>query len=161
MVMSKDLHHFSSGSIAPTNLPEDTALFICHELRTPLTSIQGALGLLHTGQLGCLSDEGTRVLAIAINNANRLTRLANAIENKPSPSLTVLSEATIEALQLENALQGAVDRQEFHLVYQPIVSLEKNRIIGFEALARWQHPSKGAIPPTVFIPLAEKSRIHS
>jgi c-di-GMP phosphodiesterase len=157
VVMSKDLHPFSSGSIDSTNLPEGTALFICHELRTPLTSIQGALGLLCTGQLGCLSDEGARVLAIAINNANRLTRLANAIENKPSTPMTVLSKTTIEELQLENALHGAVDRQEFQLVYQAIVSLEKNRIIGFEALARWQHPSKGAIPPTVFIPIAEKA----
>lgn len=142
-------------------LLEDTPLFICHELRTPLTSIYGALGLLHTGQLGTLSDEGQRVLAIAINNVNRLTRLANAIENKPALPMAILSEDTIEELQLENELYEALDRQEFNLVYQPIISIENNKIIGFEALVRWQHPSKGIISPDIFIPLAEKSKyIH-
>jgi c-di-GMP phosphodiesterase len=142
-------------------LRQDTPLFICHELRTPLTSIHGALGLLHTGQLGTLSDEGQRVLAIAINNANRLTRLANAIENKPALPMTILSDDTIEELQLENELYEALDRQEFSLVYQPIISVEDNKVIGFEALARWQHPNKGIISPDIFIPLAEKSKcIH-
>jgi EAL domain-containing protein (putative c-di-GMP-specific phosphodiesterase class I) len=135
---------------------QDVALFICHELRTPLTSIQGALGLLYTGRLGDLSEEGQRVLAIAISNANRLSRLANAIENKPTLPMTVLSDDRIEQLQLENDLYEACDRQEFQLVYQPIITMTSGQIIGFEALVRWQHPSKGAISPTVFIPLAEK-----
>lgn len=141
---------FSSESL------QDVALFICHELRTPLTSIQGALGLLYTGRLGELSEEGQRVLAIAISNTNRLSRLANAIENRPTLPLTVLSDARIEQLQLENDIHEACDRQQFQLVYQPIITVQSRQIIGFEALARWQHPYKGAISPTVFIPLAEK-----
>ncbi|MBL1176625.1 EAL domain-containing protein [Pantanalinema sp. GBBB05] len=135
---------------------QDIALFICHELRTPLTSIQGALGLLYTGHLGKLSEEGQRVLAIAISNANRLSRLANAIENRPTLPMMVFSDARIEQLQLENDLHEACDRQEFQLVYQPIITVESKQIIGFEALARWYHPHKGSISPTVFIPLAEK-----
>ncbi len=139
------------------NRLEDSALFICHELRTPLTSIQGALGLLKTEALGCLSEQGQQVLAIAMKNANRLTRLADAIENQPVPPITVFSEETIEQLQLENQLYEALDRQEFYLVYQPIVAIETGQIIGFEALARWQHPTKGVISPATFIPLAEKT----
>lgn len=135
---------------------QNAALFICHELRTPLTSIQGALGLLYTGRLGDLSEEGQRVLAIAMSNVNRLSRLANAIENKPTLPMTVFSDARLEQLQLENDLHKACECQEFQLVYQPIVTTESNQIIGFEALARWQHPTKGTISPTVFIPLAEK-----
>lgn len=50
-----------------------------HELRTPLTSIRGSLGLLNTGQLGALSPKGQRLLAIAVNNTDRLSRLINDI----------------------------------------------------------------------------------
>lgn len=161
MVMSEDANQTSFGHGGDTerhsiSYLKDATLYICHELRTPLTSIQGALGLLNTGQLGCLSDEGQRILAIAINNANRLVRLANAIEDRPILPMTVLSDEVIQQLQLENELHGAIERQEFCLVYQPIISTDNHQILGFEALARWQHPTRGMIPPGIFIPLAEK-----
>ncbi|MEH1844039.1 MAG: EAL domain-containing protein [Nostoc sp.] len=60
-------------------------------------------------------------------------------------------------LELEMDLRRAVERQEFQLHYQPIVLLETNKIIGFEALIRWQHPQQGLIPPNKFIPLAEET----
>ena len=61
------------------------------------------------------------------------------------------------ALQLEGDLETALQRGEFHLVYQPIVSLASNEVVGFEALVRWQHPVLGTISPLDFIPLAERS----
>ena len=64
---------------------------------------------------------------------------------------------TLRHLQLETDLRQAIDRDEFHLVYQPIVSLRTDRITGFEALIRWQHPTLGLISPDEFIPLAEES----
>ncbi|MDJ0659741.1 MAG: EAL domain-containing protein [Crocosphaera sp.] len=63
----------------------------------------------------------------------------------------------IQRLQLANELQQAIERQEFIVYYQPIVSLSSDRIDGFEALVRWQHQDKGLIPPTDFIPLAEET----
>jgi diguanylate cyclase (GGDEF)-like protein/PAS domain S-box-containing protein len=60
-------------------------------------------------------------------------------------------------LQLETDLQEALARQEFAVVYQPIVALESNEIAGFEALLRWNHPSRGAIPPQEFIPIAQRT----
>lgn len=60
-------------------------------------------------------------------------------------------------LQLETDLRRAVDRQEFIIYYQPIVSLENFRLAGFEALVRWQHPERGLIPPTDFIRIAEET----
>jgi diguanylate cyclase (GGDEF)-like protein len=68
----------------------------------------------------------------------------------------VMHEEAIHLLQLENDLRRAVERQEFSVCYQPIVSLQTGRITGFEALARWHHPENGLIPPTVFIPIAEE-----
>ena len=48
-------------------------------------------------------------------------------------------------------------RGEFHVEYQPILATASNRVIGFEALLRWIHPTLGSIPPAMFIPMAEKS----
>ncbi len=60
-----------------------------------------------------------------------------------------------DRLQLESDLRRAIDRGEFRLAYQPIVRLEDGSVAGFEALMRWEHPRRGLIPPSEFIPVAE------
>lgn len=62
-----------------------------------------------------------------------------------------------ERLDLEAQLRGAVERGEFSLRFQPIVSLVDERLTAVEALARWDHPTRGTVPPSAFIPLAEES----
>jgi diguanylate cyclase (GGDEF)-like protein len=68
----------------------------------------------------------------------------------------VMHREAIQLLELENDLRRAVERQEFIVYYQPLVSLGTGRINGFEALVRWQHPKHGLIMPTEFIPAAEE-----
>jgi diguanylate cyclase (GGDEF)-like protein len=60
-------------------------------------------------------------------------------------------------LELELDLGSALHAEEFFLLYQPIFDLPSQRMIGVEALVRWQHPARGVIPPNLFIPLAEES----
>ncbi|MBE9039433.1 EAL domain-containing protein [Oscillatoriales cyanobacterium LEGE 11467] len=129
---------------------------LSYELRTPLTSIRGVLGLLLSGEFGSLSETGQHLLKIAMHNTDRLMRLAEAIEHEIDPPASILSTEEIERFQLETDLLLAWEHQEFELFYQPLVSLEDGATIGFEALVRWQHPTRGCISPAVFIPCAEK-----
>ncbi len=64
-------------------------------------------------------------------------------------------ESVMTRRELEADLRKAVDNQEFIVHYQPILDLATHRIVGFEALVRWQHPTRGLIPPLEFIPTAE------
>jgi len=60
-------------------------------------------------------------------------------------------------LEMEGELRHAVERQEWLVEYQPIISLADNKILGVEALIRWMHPKRGLIPPLKFINVAEES----
>jgi EAL domain-containing protein (putative c-di-GMP-specific phosphodiesterase class I) len=68
-----------------------------------------------------------------------------------------MSEQTMDRIDMENDLRRAIERGELRLHYQPLVDLTTDRIIGFEALVRWQHPVRGLVPPLSFIPLAEET----
>ncbi|QLE44160.1 EAL domain-containing protein [Nostoc sp. C052] len=68
-----------------------------------------------------------------------------------------MHQEAIQLLELENDLRRAVERQEFLVYYQPIVSLNTGIISGFEALVRWRHPIRGLVSPTEFIPVAEET----
>ncbi len=63
--------------------------------------------------------------------------------------------ALLERLEMQAHLQTALDRHELVLHYQPIVELDTGRSTGVEALLRWTHPDRGAVPPSDFIPIAE------
>ena len=68
-----------------------------------------------------------------------------------------MQSKAVEKLQLENDLQQAIKNQQLFLKYQPIVCLKTNKIVGLEALVRWQHNSLGTIPPDKFIPISEET----
>ena len=62
-----------------------------------------------------------------------------------------------ERVVIADELRGAIERNELELHYQPEVELRSGRIVGLEALLRWNHPKRGQISPSVFIPIAERS----
>ena len=88
---------------------------------------------------------------LAVSEAKRQSKCHYQIFNQS------MHGRAMTLLQLENDLRRAVKNQEFILHYQPIVSLADNHIKGFEALLRWQHPTRGLISPMEFIPLAEET----
>ncbi len=71
-----------------------------------------------------------------------------------SPDMHTLE---FEHLRLETELQKAIEREELFLQYQPIFNLQNNQLTGFEALVRWEHPTRGLIFPNKFIPVAEQT----
>ena len=68
-----------------------------------------------------------------------------------------LNVQSAEFMALANSLHRALDRHEIRAFYQPLVSLQTGKIVGAEALARWQHPDLGIIMPNKFIPVAEQT----
>ncbi|MBE0591768.1 MAG: EAL domain-containing protein [Gemmatimonadales bacterium] len=72
---------------------------------------------------------------------------------------TEMHERAMQILEMESDLRTALEARQIRLVYLPVVSLESGLITGFEALARWEHPVRGLIPPTEFVPVAEETGV--
>ena len=62
-----------------------------------------------------------------------------------------------DRVRLEGDLRQAIAAEQFHLAFQPLIAAKDQKLIGFEALIRWNHPQRGNVPPNVFIPVAEES----
>lgn len=108
---------------------------------------------------------GIALGAIGTEDPEDLLRAADAARHEAfvrgAGSIVVfdanMQSRALEQLQLENDLQNAIDLQQFYLNYQPIVSVATGQIVGFEALVRWRHPSRGLVSPSEFIPTAERT----
>jgi diguanylate cyclase (GGDEF)-like protein/PAS domain S-box-containing protein len=62
-----------------------------------------------------------------------------------------------DRVRLETDLRQAIPAKQFHLVFQPLINAKTQKLVGFEALIRWNHPQRGFVPPNVFIPVAEET----
>ncbi|NJL86655.1 MAG: EAL domain-containing protein [Leptolyngbyaceae cyanobacterium SM1_1_3] len=130
---------------------------ITQELRTSLTPIQAALTLLEKGIVTAESESGKHLLKLALGNTNRLLRMIQIIESEHIFNYTTLLADSNNNIEIEKDLNLALARQELKLFYQPIICLKSGKIKSFEALVRWQHPTKGMLSPDKFISVAENS----
>ncbi len=69
----------------------------------------------------------------------------------------VIHDRAVRRMELELDLRHAVEQDQFHVYYQPIIRMQDMELVGFEALVRWNHPDKGLISPDEFIPVAEQT----
>jgi diguanylate cyclase (GGDEF)-like protein/PAS domain S-box-containing protein len=109
-----------------------------------------SIGILHYSPNHQSSADLMRDADIAMYQAKRAGKARHEVFNSK------MQVAAKEALEIENDLRKALENDEIIVHYQPICSLETNKIIGFEALARWMHPKHGLIYPNKFIPIAEE-----
>ena len=68
-----------------------------------------------------------------------------------------MTESALEHINMKTALRQAIDNEEFFIEYQPQIDTDTGRLLGVEALIRWNHPQKGLLKPSTFIPLAEET----
>jgi diguanylate cyclase (GGDEF)-like protein len=139
------------------NTVADVAELLLEEIRKPM--------LIRTASLHLTSSIGISMSPFDAEGANALLKNADiamyqakvAGKNCYRFYSRAIDEAFEQRVKLEHALRGAFERGEMSLLYQPIYSLSDGRLVGAEALMRWQHPDLGTVPPATFIEVAEQS----
>ncbi len=127
---------------------------ICEALRTPFlltgssVSLSASVGLvgMRAGMsaTSVLADADLAMCAAKASGAGLVREFHPDMRN-----------ALVQRLALETELRQALERDEFVLYYQPLVNLETDTVTGAEALVRWEHPTRGLVPPAGFIPVME------
>jgi diguanylate cyclase (GGDEF)-like protein/PAS domain S-box-containing protein len=115
--------------------------------------VQASIGLASASRLGEPGGDGAEQL---MRNADlAMYKAKSAGGGHFAAYHPDMLAGLVARLELEADLRVALERGQLHLHYQPTVDLATSDVIGFEALARWQHPERGMIPPAEFIPIAE------
>ena len=131
------------------------ALIVPFELRGQEVFVTASIGIAVGGEPTASSREQPEHL---LRDAHTAMYRAKALGTGRYQVFNAsMHDLAVERLQLETDLRMAVKRREFLLHYQPFVCLATGKIIGFEALVRWQHPLRGLISPIKFIPVAEET----
>lgn len=106
-------------------------------------------------------NDGEEALILLKNANTAMSRAKSQGKNNYQFFTAEMNKAALERLILENQLRKVLIRNELQVHYQPLVELSSGKIIGVEALLRWQHPIQGLLSPTKFIPIAEEMGLIS
>ncbi|KAG1647690.1 putative signaling protein [Nymphon striatum] len=142
------------GEIKDTKCIERIANNILEKLAEPYeetTYISASIGIT------LYPDDSTDIDMLLKNADQAMYAAKREGRNRFSYFKKAMQENVENQMRLTKGLRLALKKQQFHLVYQPIVDLKTNKIQKAEALIRWQHPKKGLISPADFIPVAEDS----
>ena len=111
-----------------------------------------------SASVGIAYGDGTKSTELLLSEADSAMYEAKSTgKDRFQVFETSMRSRVVERLELSNSMRGALERSEFFLQYQPHFSLHDGHLEGFEALARWNHPSRGRLEPTLFIPIAEET----
>ena len=142
--------------IAGIDEPAEAARRILSALRMPVL-IEGR-NLVVTASIGITVGQDETDPGVLLRNADVAMYSAKALgRNRFEVYEPTMHDAALERLDLAGDLEGAVERGEFVLEYQPILTLASGEVAGVEALVRWDHPTRGRIQPDGFISLAEET----
>jgi diguanylate cyclase (GGDEF)-like protein len=139
-------------------LAEAQALSRCllDSLATPMRVGEVELLVRASAGVAVAPDHGTDATTL-MKNADIALYRAKLERDRTSTYSPEFDVNTLERLQLLGDLRAAIDSGQLSVAYQPQVDLVHMRMVGVEALIRWQHPTRGLVPPDAFIPLAENS----
>ncbi|MDQ6738710.1 MAG: bifunctional diguanylate cyclase/phosphodiesterase, partial [Gemmatimonadota bacterium] len=132
----------------------DVVARVEESLRTPISlrgrevNVTASIGLAHAAP-GDAADDILRNADVAMYSAKESGSARHTVFEPR------MHAAIVDRLELESELRGALERNELHLLYQPVVALDTGVIQGFEALSRWTHRTRGVLAPHHFIQLAE------
>ncbi len=148
-ILLKNIHESREAVTISDRIQEQLREPFCLEEQNVFVS--ASIGIVLDSEKYQSADELLRDADIAMYQAKNLGKACHQLFSEE------MYKQAIQKLTLENELRLAIDRQEFVLHYQPIKKLLSNKVTGFEALVRWNHPGRGFIPPNAFIPLAEET----
>ena len=144
--------------LTPGDEADATAVRILHALDRPFllddreVFVRASIGIAWAteGQSvdDLVTDADVAMYAAKSAGRSRIERFSSAMR-----------DSVTERHDVEAAMRGALEREEFDVVYQPLVDLETGEIAGAEALIRWRHREKGLLLPSRFIPIAEESEL--
>lgn len=135
---------------------EAAAQQLVEMFREPLQIGPSAFHLSVSVGIAIYPDDGQDLIVLQ-QNADTAMYSAKAARNSWKRYIPEMNLKSKERLLLENDLRIALELGQFRLAYQPLIDLETRQLVGTEALLRWDHPQKGSIPPSEFIPLCEEN----
>ncbi|MCW8822417.1 MAG: EAL domain-containing protein, partial [Sulfurovum sp.] len=130
---------------------------LLYAIQAPFSIEQYELNITASIGIALYPTDGLDKETLSKNADAAMYRAKEAGRNGYSFFTEEMQTISTRKLQLLNALYHALSRNEFHIVYQPQISLATGHVIGAEALLRWEHPEFGTISPVEFIPIAESS----
>lgn len=140
-----------AGSAMPVDLAEAILHSVAKpiQLRGGLAEVSASIGIVTATADGRSADEMLGAADFAMYRAKHSGRSTYCT------FLPSMEEEMRERAELELEMHAGIHRNEFVPFFQPIVALKTGEVTGFEALARWKHPTRGLVPPDQFIPIAE------
>ena len=130
---------------------------IIDNLLEPISCNGHELHITTSVGISIFPHDGTDTETLIKNSDISMYRAKELGRNKVVYYTAEMNANTRKQLALETNLRGAIERNEFRLLYQPKIDITRDTIVGVEALLRWKHPTMGFISPMEFIPVAEDS----
>lgn len=136
---------------------ENLAKVILHKLDTPFYIEGHEIFVTPSIGISLYPDDGDEVAELIRKADVAMYQAKNQGRSHYQFYDPQLDKRNYARLELENELRKALNREEFHLVYQPIINLTSNEMVSVEALLRWKNKRLGSVSPQKFIPVAEET----